>query len=98
MGPQGHRARRALPITIPGSSGASWSAMDDGACAAPWPRSAGCALASRQNLARPLRACARSRPRAEAQAQDLFLARRERVEDLVGLLAQGQADDRLDRR
>src|SRR5215470_3269902 len=35
---------------------------------------------------------------AEAQAQHLLLARRERVEHLVGLLAQRQADDRLDRR
>src|SRR5207253_11014211 len=35
---------------------------------------------------------------AEAQPQDLFLAGRERVEDLVRLLAQGQADDRLDGR
>src|SRR5881409_1228979 len=36
--------------------------------------------------------------KAEAQPQDLLLARRERVEDLVGLLAQGQTDDRLHRR
>src|SRR5262245_33687715 len=35
---------------------------------------------------------------AEAQPQHLLLTRRERVEDLVGLLAQGQADDRLDGR
>src|SRR6266545_1003675 len=35
---------------------------------------------------------------AEAQAQHLLLARRQRVEDLVGLLAQRQADDRLHRR
>src|SRR5207249_1629139 len=35
---------------------------------------------------------------AEAQPQDFFLAGRERVEDLVRLLAQGQADDRLDGR
>src|SRR6266850_8456042 len=32
---------------------------------------------------------------AEAQPQHLLLARRERVEDLVGLLAQREADDRL---
>src|SRR5438445_12293151 len=36
--------------------------------------------------------------KAEAQPQDLLLARRERIEDLVGLLAQGQTDDRLHRR
>src|SRR5262249_36490601 len=35
---------------------------------------------------------------AEAQPQHLLLARRERVQDLVGLLAQGEADDRLDGR
>src|SRR2546425_10445107 len=35
---------------------------------------------------------------AEAQPQHLLLARRERVEDLVRLLAQGEADDRLHRR
>src|SRR5262245_40621087 len=34
----------------------------------------------------------------EAQPQHLLLARRERVQDLVGLLAQGEADDRLDGR
>src|SRR5215470_15586233 len=34
---------------------------------------------------------------AEAQAQHLLLARRERVQDLVRLLPQGQADDRLHR-
>src|SRR2546422_940649 len=35
---------------------------------------------------------------AEAQAQYLLLAGRQRVQDLVGLLAQGEADDRLHRR
>src|SRR5262245_4754401 len=35
---------------------------------------------------------------AEAQPQHLLLARRERVQHLVGLLAQGETDDRLDRR
>ena len=34
----------------------------------------------------------------EAEAQHLFLAGRQRVEHPVGLLAQGEADDRLDRR
>src|SRR5262247_2286110 len=35
---------------------------------------------------------------AEAEAQDLFLARRQRVQDLVRLLAQAQADHALDGR
>src|SRR4029450_6316235 len=35
---------------------------------------------------------------AEAQPQNLLLAGRERVEDLVGLLAQAEPDDRLHRR
>src|SRR5713101_5324153 len=30
-------------VTIPGSSGAFWSARGAGACAGPWPRSGGCA-------------------------------------------------------
>src|SRR5438093_495362 len=36
--------------------------------------------------------------KAEAEAQDLLLARGERVEDLVRLLAEREADDRLDGR
>src|SRR5215468_7357731 len=35
---------------------------------------------------------------SKAQAEHLLFSRRERVEDLVGLLAQGEPDDRLDRR
>src|SRR5262245_4367565 len=35
---------------------------------------------------------------SKAQAEHLFFPRRQRVEDLVGLLAQGESDDRLDRR
>src|SRR5581483_2450358 len=35
---------------------------------------------------------------SEAQPQDLLLARRERVQHLVGLLTEAEADDRVDRR
>src|SRR5262249_52646728 len=35
---------------------------------------------------------------SEAQTEHLLFSRRQRVEDFVGLLAQGEPDDRLDRR